>query len=311
MRAAIDGEWLMESGGAPGDGPIPRLFGSITRSIGAAGGLTPRLRAGALALRSLAGSAGAASYFKTIGRDSDHGGIPYVDFLALLNAQLAPKSYFEIGTESGESAARFACPTICIDPQFNLSSHIVAGKRELHLYQMTSDAFFAGPHLERILPDGPDIAFLDGMHRFEYLLRDFINTEMRAHSRSLLLLHDCLPQNQRMTSRLAVAGPEAEGPHLRFAWTGDVWKIIPLLKKYRPDLHVVFLDCPPTGLVAVSGLDPASRVLGGSYHEILAEFRDVELTGYGRETLWRDYPTVDSRALAARPHDLTLFLNIY
>jgi hypothetical protein len=304
---------------ALGDGTIPRLLGSITRSIGATGVLSAKIRstaAGAIALKSKTIAAppptvGDRTYFRSIGERSDHAGIPYLDFFVVLSTVLQPKSYFEIGTESGESAARYSCPAVCVDPQFNISNHIVGVKTELHLYQMTSDAFFAARHLEKILPDGPDVAFLDGMHRFEYLLRDFINTETRAHSRTLVLLHDCLPQNQRMTSRLAVVGPEEEGPDRRFAWTGDVWKIIPILKKYRPDLNVLFLDCPPTGLVAVSGLDPDSRVLKDKFYEILSGFRDIELTGYGREKLWRDYPTLDSRALAENPHDLTKFLNIY
>jgi hypothetical protein len=250
-------------------------------------------------------------YLRSISEEADHGGIPYVDFLAVLSAALEPRSYFEIGTECGASAAPYSCPAVCVDPHFNICGQIVGAKKQLHLFQMTSDEFFAGGYLERILPEGPDIAFLDGMHRFECLLRDFVNTERHAHARTLVLMHDCLPQNQRMTSRLPVVGPEEEGSHRRFAWTGDVWKIIPVLKKYRPDLNVLFFDCPPTGLVAVSGLAPSSDILTQRYYQILTEFRDIDLTGYGQEKLWHDCPTLDSRALAHNPHDLTLFLNIY
>ena len=151
-------------------------------------------------------------YFKRISSNSDHDGLPYLDFFAALNSILEPSSYFEIGTESGHSAARYSCPSICVDPRFAISTDIVGNKKAVHLFQMKSDEFFAAHYLENLLPFGPDIAFLDGMHRFEYLLRDFVNTERVAHPRTLVLLHDCLPLNLRMTSRMPVAGPEEEGP---------------------------------------------------------------------------------------------------
>ncbi len=248
-------------------------------------------------------------YVKHISSNSALDGLPYLDFFSTLNAALEPRSYFEIGTESGHSAARYTCPSVCVDPRFVISADIVRSKRMLHLFQMTSDEFFAAGYLEKLLPLGPDIAFLDGMHRFEYLLRDFINTERVAHPRTLILLHDCLPQNLRMTNRLPVAGPEDEGGS-RFAWTGDVWKVIPILKKYRPDLRVSFVDCPPTGLVAISGLRRESKVLNESYYQIVEEFRDVEFSSCDRQKLWQDYPTLNFRALAENAQDLTLYLDI-
>jgi hypothetical protein len=248
-------------------------------------------------------------YFKRIGSNSDHNGLPYLDFFAALNSILEPSSYFEIGTESGHSVARYSCPSICVDPRFAISADIVGNKKAVHLFQMKSDEFFAAHYIENLLPLGPDIAFLDGMHRFEYLLRDFVNTERVAHPRTLVLLHDCLPLNLRMTSRLPVAGPEEEG-HSRFAWTGDVWKVIPILKKYRPELRILFLDCPPTGLVAISGLHKESHVLCNSYYEIVEGFRELDLSSYDHRKLWQEYPTLDSRALVESPHDFTLYLDI-
>lgn len=196
-----------------------------------------------------------------------------------------------------------------MDPHLTISTNIVGDKRFLHLFQMTSDEFFAGHYLEALLPGGPDLVFLDGMHRFEYLLRDFTNTEKIAHPRTLVLLHDCLPQNLRMTNRTPMAGPEEEGAS-RFAWTGDVWKIIPILKKHRPELRIYFVDCPPTGLVAVSGLQKGSRVLFENYYQIVDEFRDIDLSSYGFTELWEDFPTLSSRALVENPQDFTLYLDL-
>jgi hypothetical protein len=249
------------------------------------------------------------AYFKCIGPESDHDGLSYLDLFTALNSTLGPTCYLEIGTESGDSAARYSCPSVCVDPQFAISANILGSKKILHLFQMKSDEFFTARYLENLFPRGPDITFLDGMHRFEYLLRDFSNTERVAHPRTLVLLHDCLPQNVRMTSRLPVAGPEEEGS-TRFAWTGDVWKVIPILKKYRPELRVLFLDCPPTGLVAISGLKRDSEVLSESYYKIVEEFRDLDLSSYDCEKLWQDFPTLNSRALVESLHDLTLYLDV-
>src|SRR5258706_5348979 len=42
-------------------------------------------------------------------------------------------------------------------------------------------------------------------------------------------------------------------------WSGDVWKLVPCLKKYRPDLSIHTIASAPTGLPVIRNLDPASR----------------------------------------------------
>src|SRR5205807_717979 len=143
----------------------------------------------------------------------------------------------------------------------------------------TSDEFFRSHTIRQFFPNGPDIAFLDGMHRFEYLLRDFINTERECHSRSLILMHDCLPTNERMAER-SPRIDETEAHETRGCWTGDVWRMLPILRRHRPDLRLLVLDCPPTGLVACTHLNPESRLLSQNYHAIVDEFVQIELAEY-------------------------------
>ena len=100
------------------------------------------------------------------------------------------------------------------------------------------------------------------MHVFEYLLRDFMNTEKHARRNSVVFIHDCMPLRMDMAARRPIAGR---------GWAGDVWKIVPVLRKYRPDLKFHLLDCPPTGLVMVTNLDPSSRALEQNYYDIIAE----------------------------------------
>ena len=51
-----------------------------------------------------------------------------------------------------------------------------------------------------------------------------------------------------------------------------MWRVIPALKKYRPDLRIHTIAAFPTGLCVVRGLDPASRVIAENYDAIAKEF---------------------------------------
>jgi hypothetical protein len=237
-------------------------------------------------------------------------GVWYLDFLKLLDTHLAPQSYLEIGTHQGESLSRITCDAIAVDTEFALKDNLLGKRRHTFLFQMTSDAFFREHDVRSFFPHGVDLAFLDGMHRIEYLLRDFINAEAAAHRRSIVLMHDCLPLNGRMARRSFVQGGPEEGD-IAHAWTGDVWKILPILKQYRPDLRVLLLDCPPTGLVAVTRLDPESAVLDRNYHQILDAFTPMSIEAFGLTQLWTEFPLVDSRDLFANPDDLTGVLSVY
>jgi hypothetical protein len=237
-----------------------------------------------------------------------HPGLYYIDFMRLLNKELQPRSYFEIGTDTGNSLNCFSCDALCVDPNFQVAANVWQNRRRTLLYQATSDDFFADGMLSRFFPNGPDLAFLDGMHRAEYLLRDFINTERASHARTLVLLHDCLPLNSRMAERIARMGEESEGNY-RNAWTGDVWRVLFALQAHRPHLRVRFLDCPPTGLVAISNLDPSSAVLRDEYNSIVDMMSGLVLDAVRLRELWTMHPFIDTAALAANPSDISAVLN--
>ncbi len=194
-------------------------------------------------------------------------GTPYLEMLARLHTVLRPRSYLEIGVETGATLALARCPSIGIDPEFQfgdiaLVRQIVA-KPSLMLYQMPSDMFFADHDPALLLGRPIEMAFLDGMHRCEYLLRDFINTERHSQPNAVIALHDCVPVELPMAER--IRGAEAVDPRRRFMWTGDVWRTVLLLKRVRPDLQITVLDAAPTGLVLITNLDPVSTMLQEGY----------------------------------------------
>jgi hypothetical protein len=180
----------------------------------------------------------------------------YLEVLRRLHQFLRPKTYLEIGTLSGRSLELAQCSTIAVDPHFAFDRNVLAGKPSCFLFQMTSDEFFSRYSPRELLGHQVEMAFLDGMHLAEFILRDFIQVEMNAGSNSLIILHDCFPGNVQMTSRVHEPGT---------AWTGDVWKILPILAKFRPELRIHALDAPPTGPAICTNLDSSSKTLKQSY----------------------------------------------
>jgi hypothetical protein len=129
------------------------------------------------------------------------------------------------------------------------------------------------------------MAFLDGLHLFEFLLRDFMNTERVCDRNSLILLDDCLPITIEMAER-DYRPAERRDKETAVWWTGDVWKLLPILREYRPDLRIVPVDVNPTGSIVVSNLDPESTRLSECYPEILRRYLEVELTPELFEAHW-------------------------
>lgn len=229
-----------------------------------------------------------------------HTGVEYKEFLKFLDKQLLPQTYLEIGTHEGDSSAAVTCDAILIDPNFRISRNVFGNRRRTMMFQMTSDEFFEQNDVRSLI--GPvDLGFLDGLHHYEALLKDFVNFERFAHEGSVALLHDCLPLNVRMAGRIHAQGPDSESEATRAFWTGDVWKILPILSKFRPDLDIIYIDCPPTGLVLCARLQPKSTVLMYNYNEAVQEMRDIDLAEFGFSKLRSMFPTFSSRRIIESP----------
>jgi hypothetical protein len=148
-----------------------------------------------------------------------------------------------------------------IDPFYaidvELSNHVT-------LFRTTSDEYFARP--EPLAPTGGepfDLSFIDGLHLFEFAFRDFINAERHSSARGVIIFDDVLPRSV----------DEAARQRHTATWTGDVYPMLAVLARYRPDLIVLPVSTRPTGLLLVLGLDPTSTTLGDHYDEIMAESR--------------------------------------
>jgi hypothetical protein len=221
-------------------------------------------------------------------------GKQYTRFLDNLHRTHLFDWYLEVGCRSGRTFGPVRGKTIAVDPYFRISDDVVGNKPALHILQQTSDDFFASGFLAA-MKIKLSFSFLDGMHLFEFLLRDFMNTEANSHEDGVIALHDCCPFSSEMTTRDLDNTPKG-------AWTGDVWKLIPILQDYRPDLKITVLDCKPTGLVLVSNLAPTNTVLKRSYDDILARFTDLTIEDFGIGQFAERAAMTNARSYAAEGH---------
>jgi hypothetical protein len=187
-------------------------------------------------------------------------GPDYRAWLERLHAALRPAVYVEVGIESGLALQLAQPPTLAfgIDPvpQAPASTDWAARTR---IFTATSDAFFADPEMRAALTGPVDFAFIDGDHRFEQVLRDFISLEALMSPGGIVALHDTWPLNAETATRERTTG----------FYTGDGWKIVPCLRALRPDLRLLTIPAAPTGLTLVTGLDPASTLLRDRFDVII------------------------------------------
>ena len=211
----------------------------------------------------------------------------YFDLLDAIHRATLPRTYVEIGVATGKSMSIALPGTVLVgvDPAADVR-HPISG--DLHLFRMTSDEFFQTGSLQASLAGLPvDVGFIDGLHYFDAVLRDFRGIEAASAPESVVLVHDCVP----VTTRSAARQRETK------IWTGDVWKAIVGLRRYRPDLKITVVDIAPTGLALVTGLQPESRVLFDRYEELCNSLSPLSLP---------EDPSDRNQMIGARPLDWEL-----
>lgn len=193
-------------------------------------------------------------------------GEDYIAILKHLHQWLKPQSYMEIGVETGQSLSLALNDThaIGVDPSLQIRFPL---SPMTQTYEMTSDDFFAGYDLLReIKTEKLDLVFIDGLHFFEQVIKDFINVEKYASPNTVILIHDCFPLDKATSDR----------ERKTQFWSGDTWKTILILEKYRPDLNVFTVLASPTGLGVVTNADPESTILSDKYEEIVQTYMAID-----------------------------------
>lgn len=189
------------------------------------------------------------------------GARPYREVLARIHDLLNPALYLEIGIRKGDSLALAKADSIGIDPEPDLPADLLLPR--MHLHRIASDDFFFFFARSALSGRKVNLGFIDGMHRVEYALRDFMNLERHMAADGVIIIDDVLPNRT----------VQAERTRQSRVWCGDVWRMVPLLREMRPDLRLTLLDTSPSGMLVVSRLNPADRSLWDNYNPCMRALR--------------------------------------
>jgi hypothetical protein len=157
------------------------------------------------------------------------------------------RNYLEIGVFNGHIFFRVKSRfKVAVDPAFKFDRLRKIGKVLLNpfnffnqYFQKTSDVFFAEDANRVFAEKKIQIALIDGMHEYEFALRDIENTLRHLADDGVIIVHDCNALTRESSSSFSEwkAGPGVG------TWNGNIWKTILHLRTLRRDLTVFVLDC--------------------------------------------------------------------
>ena|SRR5690348_7367487 len=135
--------------------------------------------------------------------------ITRTDILNALIRKYRLTSYLEIGVQNKDNNFnKILCPVkYGVDPDVNAKADFIG----------TSDDFFY--QNKRTF----DLIFIDGLHHYEQVKRDFENALICLRDDGYILIHDSLPENEIGT----------RVPRETLVWWGDVYKFIFQLWAYQ------------------------------------------------------------------------------
>jgi hypothetical protein len=126
------------------------------------------------------------------------------------------KNYLEIGCDQNQLFSK-----VIIDNKIGVDP--VSGGN----IRKTSDDFFKENN------DKFDIVFIDGLHTYEQVKKDILNSVNCLNVNGIILVHDCMPDS---------LGKQAV-PRYKMQWNGDVWKaIVDLRQKEDLDIYTCEMD---------------------------------------------------------------------
>jgi hypothetical protein len=156
--------------------------------------------------------------------------------------RIGARSYLEIGVQSGKTFFNVELPLkVAVDPQF-LFDYRKYQSNEVQFYNCTSDNFFASLSSSTKF----DLVFLDGFHTFDQTYRDFCNTLLCTHERSIIIIDDTMPNDYYSTLRsqdVCIYRRKHEAPGSSIGdWRGDVFKILLFLNLFHSSLGFVTIN---------------------------------------------------------------------
>ena len=138
------------------------------------------------------------------------------DLIKFLIEKNGYKDYLEIGCDQNQLFSK-----VEIDNKIGVDPFSGGNIRK------TSDAFFSSN------TDKFDIIFIDGLHTYDQVKKDIINSVKCLKENGIVLVHDCMPDS---------LGKQAV-PRFKMKWNGDVWKaIVDLRQSEELDIYTCEMD---------------------------------------------------------------------
>lgn len=182
----------------------------------------------------------------------------------LINAK-GFKTYLEIGVFRGklffDIKTRYK---IAVDPyvkfsRFKLLKRSFKYKNSTNLsaqsFKLTSDEFFAKKASFVFERKPIDICLVDGMHEYEFALRDVENSLKYLSQNGVIVMHDCNP----VMKQAAMDFESWKQQGCKTDWNGDVWKAVVHLRSRRNDINVFVLNADH-GLGIITWGTPESQL---------------------------------------------------
>jgi hypothetical protein len=151
---------------------------------------------------------------------------------ALLRGLPDATRYLEVGVAMGLTLESIEAPTrLGVDPAptFDLSRlpkglEFFKGTSDDFFHQLDSDVYF-------------DVVFLDGLHTFEQVYRDLLNTLAHLPD-GAILIDDTVPSDEvsALPDQGASFARRRELGLPGLPWHGDVWKLVVSVARYHPEL---------------------------------------------------------------------------
>jgi hypothetical protein len=203
----------------------------------------------------------------------------YKTFLPLIHEITQPERYIEIGIRHGYSLSLSPnAKKIAIDPAYS-EVDMKFDVANTHFFKTTSDYYFQHNKIADIFEKPFSLGYIDGLHKFEYALRDYINLEKSSGDDSIIIIDDVLPRTREEASREPSGG----------SWAGDVWKLILCFVEYRPDLaaRMIVAKSEPTGCLIITNPDKCNQALIKHYDEILSKYLHIDFPDFPDERVMK------------------------
>ena len=139
-----------------------------------------------------------------------------INVLNKISREISAKKYLEIG-----------CDTNVVFNNVNCYHKVGVDPLKGGTIRDTSDNFFKN-NQEKF-----DLIFIDGLHTFDQILKDFHNSFKFLNNGGYIVMHDLIPRNWL----------EEHIPRISNDWCGDVWKISFLLNNIKHhDYSLILTD---------------------------------------------------------------------